>query len=125
MLQRSFSNWDVGLTWIEGRGFTLSEIKLAGIRKKEAKGLGIVVDHRRRSKSEEGQSLNVERLKDYKSRLVVFPRKAGKPKKGDSQVGLVLIRPHLMAHSPSSYYTISPWSGVPLFISCSTLLERR
>ncbi|KAK1925703.1 putative 60S ribosomal protein L13 [Papiliotrema laurentii] len=68
----------------EGRGFTLSELKLAGIRKKEAKGLGIVVDHRRRSKSEEGQQLNVDRLKDYRSRLVVFPRKAGKAKKGDA-----------------------------------------
>ncbi|EIW72376.1 50S small subunit ribosomal protein L13e [Tremella mesenterica] len=68
----------------EGRGFTLSELKLAGIRKKEAKGLGIVVDHRRRSKSEEGQTVNVDRLKEYRSRLVVFPRKAGKPKKGDA-----------------------------------------
>lgn len=70
----------------EGRGFTLSEIKLAGIPKKQAKGLGIVVDHRRRSKSEEGQKLNVERLKEYRSRLVVFPRKAGKPKSGDATV---------------------------------------
>lgn len=48
--------------------------------------MGIVVDHRRRSKSEEGQKLNVERLKEYRSRLVVFPRKAGKPKSGDAQV---------------------------------------
>jgi hypothetical protein len=31
--------------------------------------------------------LNVERLKEYRSRLVVFPRKAGKPKNGDAQVG--------------------------------------
>jgi len=74
----------------EGRGFTVSELKLAGIRKKEAKGLGIVFDHRRRSKSEEGQSINVERLKEYRSRLVVFPRKAGKPKSGDAQVRLLL-----------------------------------
>jgi len=28
----------------------------------------------------------VERLKTYKARLIVFPRKAGKPKKGDSSV---------------------------------------
>ncbi|TXT10637.1 hypothetical protein VHUM_02142 [Vanrija humicola] len=69
----------------EGRGFTISELKLAGIRKKEAKGLGIVVDHRRRSKSEEGQTLNVERLKAYRQRLVVFPRVHGKPKAGDAQ----------------------------------------
>jgi large subunit ribosomal protein L13e len=70
----------------------LDELKLAGIRKKEAKGLGIVVDHRRRSKSEEGQNLNIERLKSYRQRLVVFPRKHGKPKSGDAQVCLTLLR---------------------------------
>ncbi|KAF9044644.1 ribosomal protein L13e [Hymenopellis radicata] len=68
----------------EGRGFTLGELKEAGIGKKEARGVGIVVDHRRRNLSEEGKKLNVDRLKAYKAKLVVFPRKAGKPKKGDS-----------------------------------------
>ncbi|KAJ1311436.1 hypothetical protein OPQ81_009925 [Rhizoctonia solani] len=68
----------------EGRGFTLAELKESGIGRKEALGLGIVVDHRRRNLSEEGKKLNVERLKAYKERLIVFPRKAGKPKKGDS-----------------------------------------
>ncbi len=76
---------------VEGRGFTLTELKEAGIRKKEAKGLGVTVDHRRRSKSEEGQTINVDRLKEYRSRLVVFPRKAGKPKKGDATVSLVNV----------------------------------
>ncbi|TFK77163.1 ribosomal protein L13e [Pluteus cervinus] len=68
----------------EGRGFTLGELKEAGIGRKEALGIGIVVDHRRRNLSEEGKKLNVERLNAYKARLIVFPRKAGKPKKGDS-----------------------------------------
>ncbi|KAJ3937736.1 MAG: 60S ribosomal protein L13 [Lentinula lateritia] len=68
----------------EGRGFTLAELKDAGIGRKEARGVGIVVDHRRRSLSEEGKKLNVERLVAYKQKLIVFPRKAGKPKKGDS-----------------------------------------
>ncbi|KAI0651951.1 60S ribosomal protein L13 [Trametes meyenii] len=68
----------------EGRGFTLAELKEAGIGKKEARGVGIVVDHRRRNLSEEGKALNVERLKAYKARLIVFPRNAKKPKKGDS-----------------------------------------
>ncbi|KAG5721724.1 60S ribosomal protein L13, partial [Termitomyces sp. T112] len=68
----------------EGRGFTLAELKEAGIGRKEARGVGIVVDHRRRNLSEEGKKVNVERLKAYKARLIVFPRKAGKPKKGDS-----------------------------------------
>ncbi len=70
----------------EGRGFTLAELKEAGIGRKEARGVGIIVDHRRRNLSEEGKQLNVERLKEYKTRLIVFPRKAGKPKKGDSSV---------------------------------------
>ncbi|KAF5337410.1 hypothetical protein D9611_003147 [Ephemerocybe angulata] len=68
----------------EGRGFTLSELKEAGIGRKEAQSIGIVVDHRRTNLSEEGKKVNVERLREYKARLIVFPRKAGKPKKGDS-----------------------------------------
>jgi large subunit ribosomal protein L13e len=68
----------------EGRGFTLAELKSAGIGKKEARGVGIVVDHRRRNLSEEGKKINVDRLQAYKARLIVFPRKAGKAKKGDS-----------------------------------------
>ena len=70
----------------EGRGFTLAELKEAGIGRKEARGVGIVVDHRRRNLSVEGKNLNVERLKAYKERLIVFPRNAKKPKKGDSSV---------------------------------------
>ena len=70
----------------EGRGFTLGELKEAGIGKKEARGVGIVVDHRRRNLSEEGKAINVERLKAYKARLIVFPRNAKKPKKGDTTV---------------------------------------
>ena len=53
---------------------------------KEALSVGIVVDHRRRNLSEEGMSVNVQRLKAYKEKLIIFPRKAGKPKKGDSSV---------------------------------------
>ncbi|THH00952.1 hypothetical protein EW026_g1660 [Hermanssonia centrifuga] len=68
----------------EGRGFTHAELKEAGIGRKAARGVGIVVDHRRRNLSEEGKALNVERLKAYKTRLIVFPRNADKPKKGDS-----------------------------------------
>jgi len=70
----------------EGRGFTLAELKEAGIGRKEALSVGVVVDHRRRNLSEEGKKLNVERLKDYKTRLLVFPRKTGQVKKGDSSV---------------------------------------
>ena len=67
-----------------GRGFTLDELKAAGIPKKYARTVGIAVDHRRQNRSVEGFELNVARLKEYQARLIVFPRKAGKPKKGDA-----------------------------------------
>jgi large subunit ribosomal protein L13e len=82
----------------EGRGFTLNELKEAGISRKTALGLGIVVDHRRRNLSVEGKTINIERLKAYKERLVVFPRKAGKPKKGDSSVRCVIFLECTLAH---------------------------
>ena len=75
-----------------GRGFTKQELKAAGIRSKEALSLGVPVDHRRRNASEEGLKLNVERLQAYKARLVVFPKKAGKVKKGDTEVRCALLR---------------------------------
>jgi large subunit ribosomal protein L13e len=58
-----------------------------------------VVDHRRRNLSEEGKKLNVERLQAYKARLIVFPRKAAKPKKGDSSVSILLILQFLLFKS--------------------------
>eukprot|EP00127_Corallochytrium_limacisporum_P001511 Clim_evm9s62 gene=Clim_evmTU9s62 len=68
----------------EGRGFTLTELKKAGISKKVARTIGIAVDHRRDNKSEESLDANVQRLKEYQSRLIVFPKKKGKVQKGDS-----------------------------------------
>lgn len=67
-----------------GRGFTLAELKEAGINAKEARQIGICVDKRRRNSSVEGFQANVARLKAYKARLIVFPRRRGKFKKGDS-----------------------------------------
>uniref|UniRef100_A0A7S1T839 60S ribosomal protein L13 n=1 Tax=Tetraselmis chuii TaxID=63592 RepID=A0A7S1T839_9CHLO len=67
-----------------GRGFTLEELKEAGISAKLAPTIGIAVDHRRRNKSLEGMQENVNRLKSYKSNLVVFPKRANKPKAGDA-----------------------------------------
>ncbi|KAI8820756.1 ribosomal protein L13e [Fimicolochytrium jonesii] len=67
-----------------GRGFTLEELKAAGVRRKEARSIGIAVDHRRKNRSTEGLEANVQRLKEYHARLIVFPKKANKPKKGDS-----------------------------------------
>jgi len=67
-----------------GRGFTLEELKEAGISSKYAVTVGIAVDHRRTNKCVESLTLNVQRLKDYKDRLIVFPRKINKAKKGDA-----------------------------------------
>ncbi|CAL5364699.1 unnamed protein product [Camellia sinensis] len=75
-----------------GRGFSLEELKIkhctcldgAGIPKKLAPTIGIAVDHRRRNRSLEGLQTNVQRLKTYKAKLVVFPRRARKFKAGDS-----------------------------------------
>uniref|UniRef100_A0A8C9XZX0 60S ribosomal protein L13 n=1 Tax=Sander lucioperca TaxID=283035 RepID=A0A8C9XZX0_SANLU len=67
-----------------GRGFTLEELKAAGIHKKTARTIGIAVDSRRRNRSTESLQANVQRLKEYRSKLILFPRKASAPKKGDS-----------------------------------------
>uniref|UniRef100_A0A671P2X4 60S ribosomal protein L13 n=1 Tax=Sinocyclocheilus anshuiensis TaxID=1608454 RepID=A0A671P2X4_9TELE len=69
-----------------GRGFTLEELKAAGINKKVARTIGIAVDPRRRNRSTESLQANVQRLKEYRSKLVIFPRKASAPKKGDGTV---------------------------------------
>mmetsp|Transcript_11881 Transcript_11881/g.16104 ORF Transcript_11881/g.16104 Transcript_11881/m.16104 type:complete len:213 (+) Transcript_11881:52-690(+) len=67
-----------------GRGFTLEELKEAGIPAKLAPTIGIAVDHRRRNKSLESLQENVKRLKAYQANLVLFPRRTKKPKSGDS-----------------------------------------
>jgi len=66
-----------------GKGFTLAELKEAGISPKKAKTIGIAVDYRRRNKCTESLQENVQRLKLYKSKLMVFPRKT-KAKHGDT-----------------------------------------
>jgi len=67
-----------------GRGFSLAELKAAKIAAPLAKTLGIAVDHRRTNKSADSLAANVQRLKDYKDKLVVFPKKGTKAKKGDT-----------------------------------------
>jgi len=56
----------------------------AGIPRKLASTIGISVDPRRQNLSEESLKANVERLKEYKKRLVLFPRKTKSPKHGDA-----------------------------------------
>jgi large subunit ribosomal protein L13e len=68
-----------------GRGFSLEELKAAGVvNGKYARTIGIAVDHRRYNRNEDKLQINVDRLKEYLSKLVIFPKKASKPYKGDS-----------------------------------------
>ena len=57
-----------------GRGFTLEELKGAGLSVPDARARGIAVDYRRRNRSEESLQLNVARLKGYLARLVIAPK---------------------------------------------------
>merc|ERR1711964_189875 len=62
-----------------GRGFSLAELKALKLGKLEARSLGIAVAPRRRNRSVEGKQANEQRLREYKAKLVVFPRNgAGK-----------------------------------------------
>lgn len=58
-----------------GRGFTLEEIKAAGLNKGLARSIGISVDHRRVDVSKEKLEMNINRLKNYLSKLILFPYK--------------------------------------------------
>jgi large subunit ribosomal protein L13e len=57
-----------------GRGFTLEELKAADLNPHYAATVGISVDRRRKNISEESLNTNVQRLKTYISKLVVFPK---------------------------------------------------
>ena len=59
-------------------------IQEAGIARKLAPTIGISVDSRRQNQSVESLKINVDRLKAYQARLILFPRKAGQHKKGDA-----------------------------------------
>ena len=53
----------------------MSPRQAAGVNRKQALSIGIAVDHRRKNRSQESLQANVLRLKEYKSRLILFPRK--------------------------------------------------
>jgi large subunit ribosomal protein L13e len=65
-----------------GRGFTVRELKSAGISGLEyARSIGIAVDLRRKDTSNEALKLNSGRLKEYLSKLILYPRRTNKPAK--------------------------------------------
>ena len=61
-----------------GRGFTLEELRLAGLNAQFARSIGISADHRRQDTSIEARDLNVKRLKAYLAKLILFPSKASR-----------------------------------------------
>ena len=61
----------------------MQELKAAKLTPAFAQTVGIAIDYRRANASEESLQLNVQRLENYKSKLILFPRRADKPKKGE------------------------------------------
>ena len=63
-----------------GRGFTLKELSAAGIVGVHyARSIGIAIDLRRKDTSNETLKANSTRIKDYLSRMILFPRHPKKP----------------------------------------------
>ncbi|KAJ3416871.1 60S ribosomal protein L13 [Chytridiales sp. JEL 0842] len=109
-----------------GRGFTLEELKAAGIRRKEALSIGIAVDHRRKNRSVEGLEANVARLTEYKSKLILFPKKLNRPKKADSKPEVLatatqLRGPVLPITQPAPTETTRKITGTPAATAYHTL----
>ncbi|EZF36295.1 60S ribosomal protein L13 [Trichophyton interdigitale] len=90
-----------------GRGFSLQELKEAGIPRKLAPTIGITVDHRRGNVSAESLSVNVARLKAYKARLILFPRKSGQFKKLDSSAEEIKAAKEGLAKSINSVLPVT------------------
>lgn len=67
-----------------GRGFTLEELSGAGLKPKYANTIGVRVDARRKNISEESLNTNIQRLKTYVSKLVIFPVNPKKIQAGEA-----------------------------------------
>jgi large subunit ribosomal protein L13e len=65
-----------------GRGFTLQELKAAGISRHFAQSIGISVDHRRKNRCQESIDTNVARLKNYLGKIVIGSAQSTKKGKG-------------------------------------------
>ncbi|KAI4291004.1 large subunit ribosomal protein L13e [Pancytospora philotis] len=58
-----------------GRGFTAEECQAAGIEYQYARTIGISVDLRRANQNEESFNTNVQRIKEYMSKIVIYKNK--------------------------------------------------
>lgn len=92
-----------------GRGFTLQELKQAGINKKQARTIGISFDPRRQNKCVDSIQRNVQRLKEYRSRMILFPINSKKPRKGDSTAEEIKLASQLQGVVlPLKSYSVRP-----------------
>lgn len=87
-----------------GRGFTAEECKEAGLDYKYARTIGIAVDLRRNNRSEEAFNINVERLREYQSRITIYSSI-----KDAKDAGAVQHKGPIMPleHKPATVATIS------------------
>merc|ERR1712159_684878 len=85
-----------------GKGFTLDELKEAGIPKKLAKTIGVAVGYRRKNRSTEGLQENVARLKLYKSKLMVSPQEQGEEGRHDAGGGSERAAEHVQGDHPAA-----------------------
>lgn len=60
-----------------GKGFTLEELKAVKLHPRKALQIGISIDYRRRNRCEESLNVNVARLQEYLSKVVVVDKKKG------------------------------------------------
>eukprot|EP01055_Gregarina_sp_Pseudo9_P001125 Gregarina_sp_Pseudo_9__1124@NODE_1734_length_1361_cov_470_885023_g1608_i0_p3_GENE_NODE_1734_length_1361_cov_470_885023_g1608_i0NODE_1734_length_1361_cov_470_885023_g1608_i0_p3_ORF_typecomplete_len172_score48_50Ribosomal_L13e/PF01294_18/1_6e44Rieske_2/PF13806_6/0_048_NODE_1734_length_1361_cov_470_885023_g1608_i0137652 len=99
-----------------GRGFSVEELKGCGLTVAAARTIGISVDARRKNRNEEGLKMNINRLKTYMSKLVVFPRSSAKAKKGFGGIPNDTLRKNLgdkkLATSISSAMPITNYKRV-------------
>lgn len=73
-----------------------------------ALSIGIPVDHRRQNTSVESLQANVARLNEYKSKLILFPRKSKAPKKGDASAEEVKEAQQLVRVANNAAFKIDP-----------------
>jgi large subunit ribosomal protein L13e len=74
-----------------GKGFTAEEVQAAGLDYRYARTIGISVDLRRQNRNEEAFNANVQRIKDYVSKLVFYDsRQQAKEQGAKSYLGEIM-----------------------------------
>merc|ERR1719242_174663 len=110
-----------------GRGFTVQELKAAGISPKTARTIGISVDTRRKNRCQEGLDRNVKRLQDYKASLVLLTRKqiTELKKSGTSYTVENTARKMAAVTQPAAELEVMKLSDVPEIDAFATIRNAR